>query len=777
MTTITDFLETHVGTQIQIAGGLWVRMRNNDTAVDYYSVATSDPATGAFTITAPPGMYALYTGSVATVIGTPTLQTAYYAVPVTAGDDVVVKSLTGKSSSPYAPNLPGASSIPTPPGILTGTVWVYGGFAWNVRAANAKGDCQGVADGAMLSTSAILTSASNLFAAGDVGKSIAVVGAAAAGATALGTIASFQNAGQVTCSFTNASGGNISAKAVRWGTDDSATAIPNTITAAGIGGTVVFPAGNYCCATKGVQPLDRQALYGAGSGFTTITPIGPTAAGAGDGIRLAAAAGAAYFTGLALFDLIVDGICQSNPASGVTVSGVHNFVMERCQVKNATTYGLYYTSVSAGGVLGLGTQMQHGRIKDTYITASRTSDNFGGGGIIECIFDRCWSDTPITNGFDLTNMTDTWFHVCRVTATSGTPTGFASDFGSNGIHYIDCKVDGVGIQNGFAMTGDRLNAGSLGTTSAIFYHGCHVNNIANFGFLFKAVAAGDGIVGVYMTGCAINSTGNHGIDAQGVNHLIISQSNFQVGGAKYAVVLESEGGGGVPCANVRIDPFTVDMTGTLGILQVSVSTGTNRLTDASGNILGPVTLRNLAGANNNFTVNDAGDVIIERGPLKMLAAASQIYPGATSLTFFNNAGSQNNLVITDAGVVTHRSDLVLGTAPRILTTGTVPTVGSGGTGTSALSIITGSTNTAGQFQVTLTAIAPGVVCGVVAFGGGALATAPKHVVCSLSAPTAGVASPPIVGADTYTTSGFTIRSYGPTTVTTGTYIITFHCFF
>lgn len=119
------------------------------------------------------------------------------------------------------------------------------------------------------------------------------------------------------------------------------------------------------------------------------------------------------------------------------------------------------------------------------------------------------------------------------------------------------------------------------------------------------------------------------------------------------------------------------------------------------------------------------------------------------------------------------SDLVLGVAPRILTTGTVPTVGSGGAGTSALSILANSTNTSGRFQVTLTAVAPGVVAGVVAFGGAPLSTAPLNVVCSLSAPTAGVASPPIVGADTFTTSGFTVRVYGPTTVTTGTYVINF----
>lgn len=140
MTTITDFLETHIGTQIQIAGGLWVRVRNNDTAVDYYSTATSDPATGAFTITAPPGMYALYTGNAtnnaATVPGTPTLQTSYYAIPVTAGDDVVVKSLTGKPSSPYAAVLADGVTA-TPVGVSFGKVYDYGGAFLNLKGSGS----------------------------------------------------------------------------------------------------------------------------------------------------------------------------------------------------------------------------------------------------------------------------------------------------------------------------------------------------------------------------------------------------------------------------------------------------------------------------------------------------------------------------------------------------------------------------------------------------------------------------------------------------------------
>src|SRR6266850_5528471 len=81
--------------------GLWVRLLNNSTATNYYSTAATD-ANGAFTHSAPPGDYQMFTGSAATVPGTPTLRNAHYSVPVTAGDDVAAQSYTA-SNSPYAP--------------------------------------------------------------------------------------------------------------------------------------------------------------------------------------------------------------------------------------------------------------------------------------------------------------------------------------------------------------------------------------------------------------------------------------------------------------------------------------------------------------------------------------------------------------------------------------------------------------------------------------------------------------------------------------------------
>ncbi len=146
-------------------------------------------------------------------------------------------------------------------------------------------------------------------------------------------------------------------------------------------------------------------------------------------------------------------------------------------------------------------------------------------------------------------------------------------------------------------------------------------------------------------------------------------------------------------------------------------------------------------------------------------------------------GTQMAAGILGQALVSVPNDLGVGSSSGalngriVISQDNVPTFASPGSGVSAQSVIAGATNTAGQVQATLTAVAPGVVIGVVTFDDAPLATAPRAVVCCLAAPTAGDAAPCNVGADTYTTSGFTIRSYGPTTVTTATYIITYICIF
>lgn len=114
--------------------------------------------------------------------------------------------------------------------------WVGGGAAdpWvfdvTASAYGAAGDGQVVADGAMTSGSATLTSATAGFQPGDVGKAISVKGAAATGVTTLvTTISARVSATQVTLATPAAT--TVTSAAVIWGTDDTA-AIQDAVDAA-----------------------------------------------------------------------------------------------------------------------------------------------------------------------------------------------------------------------------------------------------------------------------------------------------------------------------------------------------------------------------------------------------------------------------------------------------------------------------------------------------------------------------------------------------------------
>lgn len=116
----------------------------------------------------------------------------------------------------------GTPALPTPAqiGAVASAPYV---FDVTASAYGAVGDAQVVADGAMTSGSAVLTSATAGFVPGDVGKAISVKGAAATGVTTLvTTIATYVSATEVTLGAANASGGAVSGAIVMWGTDDTA---------------------------------------------------------------------------------------------------------------------------------------------------------------------------------------------------------------------------------------------------------------------------------------------------------------------------------------------------------------------------------------------------------------------------------------------------------------------------------------------------------------------------------------------------------------------------
>lgn len=143
----------------------------------------------------------------------------------------------------------------------------------SVQAFGAAGNALTVTDGSMSTGSATLTCAkSKPFKASDVGKSIAVAGAAAAvvnwpqvPVALVTTIASWVSPSQVTLAVSNASGGDVSGAAVNWGTDDS-TAFQTALNAlAGTGRALYIPAARYLLAHALAVPSNVTIVGSAGA--------------------------------------------------------------------------------------------------------------------------------------------------------------------------------------------------------------------------------------------------------------------------------------------------------------------------------------------------------------------------------------------------------------------------------------------------------------------------------------------------------------------------------
>ena len=134
----------------------------------------------------------------------------------------------------------------------------------NVADYGAVADCQFITDATIGAGSRNLSSASNPFVAGDVGKSIAVADAGDSGTNLVTTIAAFTDAGHVVLS--EAASSNAGGKMTQWGTDDT-LAINNAIAALTAGGTVRLGPGYYLVGSINLTDVDSVSLVGAGWGI------------------------------------------------------------------------------------------------------------------------------------------------------------------------------------------------------------------------------------------------------------------------------------------------------------------------------------------------------------------------------------------------------------------------------------------------------------------------------------------------------------------------------
>ncbi len=187
---------------------------------------------------------------------------------------------TDTSRAPLAsPTFTGTPAAPTPAlgdrdtSIAT-TAFV--GQSFNVfypETYGALGDWRQVADAAMTSGSAVLTSSTAAFTAGDVGKWVSVQGAGAAGIDLVTTISAYTSATQVTLAASAST--TVTAKYLDIGTDDT-SALQQAINAAcAVNGTVRLAAKTYVVNTAPSVSGGMNAILK----FPTASPFSVTVEG------------------------------------------------------------------------------------------------------------------------------------------------------------------------------------------------------------------------------------------------------------------------------------------------------------------------------------------------------------------------------------------------------------------------------------------------------------------------------------------------------------------
>lgn len=184
---------------------------------------------------------------------------AQYSTTTTTAGVTALNSATGALSIVGA----GAVSVGTVGSTIT--VTGTGGLPAGMVAPTVAADAQFFLNGSITSGAAILTSASNPFVVGDVGKVIQC----GIGSTVLSTtILSYQNAGQVTLNANAAATATANANC-QWGTDDT-TAINNALAGLTKGGTILLPAGNILVSSINMTNTISVGIIGGGGAGCAI---------------------------------------------------------------------------------------------------------------------------------------------------------------------------------------------------------------------------------------------------------------------------------------------------------------------------------------------------------------------------------------------------------------------------------------------------------------------------------------------------------------------------
>lgn len=214
-----------------------------------------------------------------------------------------------------------------------------GSVVVNVEQApyGAKGDTLLYGDGAITTGTGAFSSTLATFKAADVGKTINIAGAGAAGAAYTGAITVFTSAHAVTIS-PNAST-TISGKSFEYGTDDT-VAIQMAISAAA-GVPIYVPKGNYLAKRLNLTNINNLKIYGDGQFSTRFIP-NQADGWSGGAAHFFDTSGSnyVYFEGFSIG--YQNGTGQvSLPATGILMSASSTAAQNLVNLKNISVTGQY----------------------------------------------------------------------------------------------------------------------------------------------------------------------------------------------------------------------------------------------------------------------------------------------------------------------------------------------------------------------------------------------------------------------------------------------------
>lgn len=419
--------------------------------------------------------------------------------------------------------------------------------AVSVKDRGAKGDGNIVRDGAIANGTPTLTSASALFASGDVGKTIIVSAAGVAGASLVTTIAAYVSATEVT--LTDNASSDSAAALVAWGTDDTdafnnwfatvpATTDPNASPA------LLIPSGTYLITDTLAPPNSASGYSVIGQGRAASRLVWAGTSGK-DVLTLTNA----RHVHLADFGIWGHSISSHRPACGIRIRKLAGQVGSAATGANMLEnlfLGGYDADAMTGGIIVSGvpdTNNDQNNFRAVYVR-NVTNDGISieqanslWNSATDCIFEEC-ARSGINNvgaagamggGINAVNGRFAGCGCCYRLGQSHHSMTFVGTMAEDVDAFLltPSSIDGTkngGLRNIFSFFGGGIEAndGTVlqfdgNTYARLDLHGLHISSPSGFTASFPTAAAtvnfigGEGVVAIYSYNCLLNFIGYHNL--------------------------------------------------------------------------------------------------------------------------------------------------------------------------------------------------------------------------------------------------------------------------